>query len=155
MVIGRTGRHLSPDEASTYIAGYTIANDLGDRLLEKRTSQWTSGKMFDTFTPMGPVIFTPDELNNIGHLVMTTTVNGQVVQKGCTCEMFFDVSHLVSELSDLTTLQPGDVILTGSPKLIDGQPNPQVNLKPGDTVEVCIEGIGTLSNPVIAERVTK
>ena len=134
-----------------HIAGYTIANDMGDRDLEKRTSQWTSGKMFDTFTPMGPVMLTPDELPPTVSLQMITRVNGKVVQKGCTSDMFFNVLELVCELSELTTLRPGDVILTGSPKLMEGQPASATPLIPGDQIEVSIEKIGSLSNAIFAE----
>ena len=153
VVIGKRGRNLSSKDALSVVAGYTLANDLGDRLLEKRTSQWTSGKMFDTFTPMGPYLVTPDELPDPGNLEMFTRVNDQVVQRGNTSQMFFDVPQLVSYLSTLTTLEPGDVILTGSPKLMDGEPNPLVKLKPGDVVEVNIEQLSSLVNPVINEQV--
>ncbi len=152
VVIGKRGRNLPQQEISSVIAGYTIANDLGDRLLEKRTMQWTSGKMFDTFTPMGPILITPDELDDIRNLAIFTRVNDRIVQKGNTVQMFFNVPQLISYLSTLTTLDPGDVILTGSPKLMDGEPNPIVSLRPGDCVQVGIETIGTLTNPVIGEK---
>lgn len=151
VVIGKRARHVSKEQAPRHIAGYTMANDLGDRVLEKRTSQWTSGKMFDSFTPLGPAIVTPDELRDPRTLGMQTWVNAQPVQKGCTAEMFFDVDSLISYLSSLTTLEPGDIILTGSPKLMDGQPAPSVALKPGDTVRIALEGVGELVNPVQAE----
>jgi 2-keto-4-pentenoate hydratase/2-oxohepta-3-ene-1,7-dioic acid hydratase in catechol pathway len=151
VVIGKPAHHVDATQALHHVAGYTLANDLGDRLLEKRTSQWTTGKMFDTFTPMGPVLFTRDELTDTRLLAMETRVNGQLVQKGITGEMFFDVSQLVSYLSHLTSLQTGDIILTGSPKLIDDQAPASVSLKPGDTVRVAIEGLGELVNPVEAE----
>ena len=88
VVIGKRSRNLTPQETLSVIAGYTIANDLGDRLLEKRTSQWTSGKMFDTFTPMGPILITPDELNNTSNLAIFTKVNDRIVQKGNTSNVF-------------------------------------------------------------------
>jgi 2-keto-4-pentenoate hydratase/2-oxohepta-3-ene-1,7-dioic acid hydratase in catechol pathway len=152
VVIGERGRNLPPQEACSIIAGYTIANDLGDGLLEKRTSQWTSGKMFDTFTPMGPVMITPDEVDDTSNLDIFSRVNDRVIQKGNTSQMFFDVPQLVSYISTLTTLDPGDVILTGSPKLMEGEPNPNVTIRPGDCVQVGIETIATLTNPVIAEK---
>ncbi len=151
VVVGKRARNVSKGEASRHVAGYTMANDLGDRVLEKRTSQWTSGKMFDSFTPLGPAIVTPDELRDTRNLGMQTWVNDQQVQKGCTAEMFFDVDALVSYLSSLTTLEPGDIILTGSPKLMDGQPAPSAALKPGDTVRIAVDGLGELVNPVEAE----
>ncbi len=152
IVIGRKCRNIQLEEAYSVIAGYTLANDLGDRLLEKRTTQWTSGKMFDTFTPMGPIMFTVDELADVNNLEMLTKVNDQVVQKSNTSQMFFDVPHLVAYLSTLTTLECGDVILTGSPKLMNGQPNPECDLRDGDVIEVSIEGMGSLINPIITEN---
>jgi len=151
VIIGSRGRHLSIENALSCIAGFTIANDVGDRILEKRTTQWTSGKMFDTFTPMGPVLVTPDDLKQTDALEMHTKVNGQIVQHGSTAQMFFDIPQLISLLSELTTLLPGDVILSGSPKMMGDTPNPTIAIKPGDFVEVSIEPLGTLSNPAIAE----
>jgi acylpyruvate hydrolase len=151
VIIGKKGKNHEEDSAACMIAGYTIANDLGDRVLEKRTSQWTSGKMFDTFTPMGPIMITSDELIDTCNLNMFTKVNGQYVQKGNTNQMFFDVQHLVNYISALTTLEPGDVILTGSPKMMDGEPNPSLPLQPGDVVEVSIEGLSSLINSVVSD----
>ncbi len=152
VVIGRQCKNLKVEEAFSVIAGYSLANDLGDRLLEKRTSQWTSGKMFDTFTPMGPIVFTRDEIGDADNLKVVTKVNDQIVQKSNTSHMFFDVPHLVAYLSTLTTLDCGDVILTGSPKLMDGQPNPVCELKSGDLLEVSIEGMGSLINPITVQN---
>ena len=152
VVIGKRSRNLNTEEVDSAIAGYTIANDIGDRSLEKRTSQWTTGKMFDTFTPMGPVLITPDELTDPGNLPMFTKVNSKLLQNGSTANMFFDVNELVCYLSTLTTLEVGDVILTGSPKLMDGNPNPMWNLSPGDLVEVNIDKLGSLINPVKSEK---
>jgi 2-keto-4-pentenoate hydratase/2-oxohepta-3-ene-1,7-dioic acid hydratase in catechol pathway len=148
VIIGKSGKNIPQNKVDSFIAGYTLANDLGDRLLEKRTSQWTSGKMFDTFTPMGPVLITPDELADSTNLKMFTKVNDQLVQKGNTSQMFFNIPFLISYLSTLTTLEPGDVILTGSPKLMDGEPNPLCELCNGDLVEIGIETLGSLMNPV-------
>ncbi|MCX6055591.1 MAG: fumarylacetoacetate hydrolase family protein [Chloroflexi bacterium] len=155
VVIGKRSRNLTLEEVGSSIAGYTIANDIGDRLFEKRTSQWTTGKMFDTFTPMGPVLLTPDELDETGNLSMFTKVNGQLLQKGSTSQMFFNTKDLVCYISTLTTLEVGDVILTGSPKLMDGNANPIWNLSPGDLVEVEIDKIGSLINLVKPEEVVK
>ncbi len=152
VVIGKPAHNLDVADALGYVAGYCLANDLGDRLLEKRTSQWTTGKMFDTFTPLGPAILTADELTDTHDLRMETRVNGDLVQKGNTDGMFFDVAQLVSYISSLTSLAAGDVILTGSPKLIDGNTPPAVVLKPGDTVMISIDGLGELINPVEAEK---
>jgi acylpyruvate hydrolase len=151
IVIGKQAHRVQVGDASNYIAGFTLANDLGDRVLEKRTSQWTSGKMFDSFTPLGPVIVTTDEIVDTHNLSMETWVNNQQVQKGNTGEMFFDISSLVSYISTLTTLEPGDIILTGSPKLMNGEPAPSITLKPGDTIRISVEGLGDLINPVQEE----
>ncbi len=151
VVIGKNVSNLVHNDPSNLVAGFTVANDLGDQLLEKRTSQWTSGKMFDTFTPMGPILITPEELSSTSNLDLFTKVNDRVVQKGNTATMYFNVSQLISYLSTLTTLNPGDVVLTGSPKLMDGEPNPVVFLRSGDLVQTGIETIATLINPVISE----
>lgn len=151
VVIGKCARHVSSADALEVVAGYTLANDVGDRLLEKRTSQWTSGKMFDSFTPLGPWLITKEEIPQPNSLEMTTIVNGQVVQLGNTGDMYFTIPELVSILSNLTTLQPGDLILTGSTKLLAGQANPMIALKPGDNVTIKIDGLGELNNPVQKE----
>jgi acylpyruvate hydrolase len=151
IVMAKRARRVDIDNALSCIGGYTLANDLGDRILEKRTSQWTSGKMFDSFTPIGPALVTPDEIPDIHNLPMETWVNGQQVQKGNTGGMFFGPEYLVSYISHLTTLELGDIILTGSPKLLDGEPAPVVALKPGDTVRINIDGLGELINPVREE----
>jgi len=152
LVINKASRHISVDEAFSSIAGYILANDIGDMLLEQRTSQWTSGKMFDSFTPMGPWLVTKDEIDFKHGLEMTSTINGEIVQSGITAEMFFSPAELIHLISDLTTLYPGDVILTGSPKTMEGKLNPTVFLKDGDIVNITINGLGELSNPVIKEK---
>jgi acylpyruvate hydrolase len=149
VVIGKRAHNV--DDAAACIAGYTLANDIGDRLLEKRTSQWTSGKMFDSFTPIGPSILTPDEMGDTHNLSMQTWVNDQQVQAGNTGQMFFDVEYLVRYISTLTTLEPGDLILTGSPKMIGMQAGPSVSLKPGDMVRISIDCLGELANPAKEE----
>ena len=151
LVISKTARLVSIEESFSYIAGYILANDIGDRALEKRTSQWTSGKMFDSFTPMGPWLVTKDEIGFDDSLEMLSLVNGEVVQKGSTSEMFYNGSELVSILSDLTTLRPGDVILTGSTKCMGNEPNPLGAIADGDSVSISIQGLGELTNPVKKE----
>lgn len=147
-IIGKVSHNVPPENALDCIFGFTIANDVGDRLLEKRTTQWVSGKMFDTFTPIGPFIVPAGEISDIHHLSIETKLNGRIVQVGNTADMFYKVEKLISYLSGLTTLRPGDLILTGSPKLMDGIPAPQHNLKEGDLVEINIGDLGTLINPV-------
>ena len=142
VVIGSRAKHLTPEKALSCVAGYTMANDLGARDLEKRTSQWTTGKLMDTFCPLGPSLVTTDELRQTGDLTMITRINGKTVQLGNTRDMIFSVPFLVSYVSELATLEPGDVILTGSPKLMNGEPAPVVFLEPGDVVEVEIGDLG-------------
>jgi 2-keto-4-pentenoate hydratase/2-oxohepta-3-ene-1,7-dioic acid hydratase in catechol pathway len=151
IVIRKQTRHVSIEESDSSIAGYILANDVGDRVLEKRTTQWTSGKMFDTFTPLGPWLVTKDEILTPENLEMMSIINGKVIQKGNTADMFFDCKEIISILSDLTTLQPGDIILTGSPKCIEKHPNPEISLSEGDLVTIKIGGLGQLSNPVQKE----
>jgi 2-keto-4-pentenoate hydratase/2-oxohepta-3-ene-1,7-dioic acid hydratase in catechol pathway len=108
--------------------------------------------MFDTFTPMGPALLTPDEIHAPDQLEMITKINGEIVQHGCTAVMFFSVETLISMISELTTLLPGDVILTGSPKTMDGQQNLAIAVRPGDVIEASIEKIGVLRNTAVAEE---
>jgi acylpyruvate hydrolase len=153
VVIGSRAKHLDPEKALSCVAGYTMANDLGASDLEKRTSQWTTGKLMDTFCPLGPALVTTDELPEPNNQAVTTRVNGKTVQCGSTRDMIFDVPFLVSYVSELATLEPGDVILTGSPKLMNGEPAPVVFLKSGDVVEMEIGSIGVLRNPVADEPI--
>jgi acylpyruvate hydrolase len=155
VVIGSRAKHLTKEKALSCVAGYTLANDLGARDLENRTSQWTTGKLMDTFCPLGPSLVTVDELRGTCDLTMTTRINGKTVQLGNTREMIFDVPSLVSYVSELATLEPGDVILTGSPKLMNGEPAPVIFLKHGDMIEVEIGGLGILRNPVADEPMEK
>ena len=151
IVIGKMTRNIGPEQAYTSVAGYVLANDIGDRVIEKRTSQWTSGKMFDTFTPIGPWLLTKDELPSPNKLEMISLLNEKLVQKGSTSDMFFTCEEIISYLSELTTLQPGDLILMGSPKIIGNSPNPEVSLSDGDVITIRIEGLGELTNPVQKE----
>jgi acylpyruvate hydrolase len=152
VVIGRRCKYVPEKEALSYVAGYTCANDVSAHDLEFRTSQWTSGKMLDTFCPLGPVLLTADEVRDPGSLRLTTILNGQKVQDERLTDMVFSVPFLVSYVSSLATLEPGDVILTGTPAGIGCNRNPQVFLRAGDRIGVQIDGIGTLTNPVVAEE---
>jgi acylpyruvate hydrolase len=147
--ISQPCHNISLAEAKDCIGGYTITNDIGDSILEKRSSQWVSGKMFDTFTPVGPYLVTPEEVPDPSDLLIQTFHNGKLVQEANTSEMLFDVFEITSYLSTLTTLQPGDLILTGSPKQIHGQPNQIDPLQPGDRLKVVIDGLGELDNYVV------
>jgi 2-keto-4-pentenoate hydratase/2-oxohepta-3-ene-1,7-dioic acid hydratase in catechol pathway len=139
VVIGRTGRWIAAEEAREYIFGYTVADDVTARDLQRRDGQWTRGKGFDTFCPLGPWIET--DLDPADVLVQTR-VNGEMRQMASTREMMFSVEQLIAFISSVMTLEPGDVILTGTPAGIGP-------LKHGDVVEVTVEGIGSLSNPVV------
>jgi acylpyruvate hydrolase len=152
VVIGQRASRLVENEALGCIAGYTIANDLGDRLLEKRTSQWTTGKLMDTFCPMGPTLVTQDEVPDPNNLEINTWLNGKLVQQGNTSMMFFNITYLVSYLSHLTTLEPGDIILTGSPKCLGKQPAPSITLQDHDRIVIEIGNLGQLVNSICFVR---
>jgi acylpyruvate hydrolase len=151
VVIGRRGKYIEERDALQYVAGYTCANDISANDLEFRTSQWTSGKMLDTFCPLGPALMTRDEIADPNALRLRTILNGRTVQDESTSDMVFSVPFLVSYISSLATLEPGDLILTGTPAGIGCNKKPPVWLQPGDWLSVDIEGIGTLTNPVAAE----
>jgi 2-keto-4-pentenoate hydratase/2-oxohepta-3-ene-1,7-dioic acid hydratase in catechol pathway len=140
VVIGRRGRHIPVEEALDYVLGYTCANDVTARDLQRRDDQWTRAKGFDTFCPLGPVIRTGLDPRA---LTIVTRVNGEIRQSGSTSKMVFSVDVLLSAISQVMTLEPGDVLLTGTPSGVG-------ELRDGDVVEVEIEGIGTLANPVEA-----
>jgi acylpyruvate hydrolase len=152
VVIGRRGKYIQESNALNHVAGYTCANDVSAHDIEFRTSQWTSGKMLDTFCPLGPVLVTADEIANPNRLAIKTVLNGRTVQESSTSDMLFSVPFLISYISSLATLEPGDVILTGTPAGVGCNQKPQVFLQAGDEVCVQIEGIGTLANPVVQEE---
>jgi acylpyruvate hydrolase len=151
VVIGRRGKYVAERDALAHVAGYTCANDVSAHDLEFRTSQWTSGKMLDTFCPLGPALLTADEVADPGGLRLRTTLNGETVQEAGTSDMVFSVPFLIHYISSLATLEPGDLILTVAPAGIGCNRRPQVFLRPGDHVSVEIDGVGTLTNPVVAE----
>lgn len=153
VVIGRACKNVRPEDALGYVLGYTCANDVSARdwQLERGGSQWSRGKTFDTFAPLGPCLVTADEIPDPQALRLRTRVNGEVVQDGHTRDMIFDVQALIAFLSGSTTLRPGTVILTGTPFGVGMARTPPRWLRPGDTVSVEIEGIGTLSNDVVEE----
>jgi 2-keto-4-pentenoate hydratase/2-oxohepta-3-ene-1,7-dioic acid hydratase in catechol pathway len=150
VVIGKAAKDVSAAEALNFVLGYTAANDVSARRWQGKRGggQWMRGKSFDTFCPLGPELVTPDELSDPQNLRLTCAVNGQVLQDANTSDMIFPVAELISFLSTGTTLVPGSVILTGTPSGVGFTRKPPVFLMPGDTVEVTVEGIGTLSNPV-------
>jgi 2-keto-4-pentenoate hydratase/2-oxohepta-3-ene-1,7-dioic acid hydratase in catechol pathway len=149
VVIGRTARTVAKDDALEHVFGWTIVNDVTARDLQKRHVQWFIGKSPDTFCPMGPGITTIDELGDIGSSWLRTRVNGELRQEAPISDLIFDVPTLISTLSEVMTLEPGDVIATGTGQGVGIGFEPPVYLASGDVVEVSIDGIGTLSNPVI------
>jgi 2-keto-4-pentenoate hydratase/2-oxohepta-3-ene-1,7-dioic acid hydratase in catechol pathway len=152
VVVGLRGKYIPERDALSYVAGYTCANDVSAHDIEFRTSQWTSGKILDTFCPLGPVLVPAEEITNPNSLVLKTMLNGQTVQEESTSDMVFSVPFLISYISSLASLEPGDVILTGTPAGIGCNRKPQVFLQAGDVISVEIDGIGTLINPVVAEE---
>ena len=149
IVIGRRMQRVPAERVLDHVLGYTVANDVSARDLQFGDGQWTRGKSLDTFCPLGPVVVTPDELGRVDDLRLTTKVNGEVMQDDSTASMIFDVPYLLEFCSRSITLNPGDVILTGTPEGCGEFMDPQRHLSPGDVVEVEIEGIGALSNPVV------
>jgi 2-keto-4-pentenoate hydratase/2-oxohepta-3-ene-1,7-dioic acid hydratase in catechol pathway len=141
VVIGRTGRWITPEDALDHVLGYTIGNDVTARDLQRRDGQWTRAKGFDTFCPLGPWIETDFDPSDA---VIACHVNNEMRQMGSTRDMVFSVRQLIAFASSVMTLEPGDVLMTGTPSGVSP-------LKPGDVVEVTIEGLGKLSNPVIQE----
>lgn len=154
VVIGGTCRNVSPAEAMDCVLGITAANDVTARDWQKEWGggQFCRGKSFDTFCPLGPEIITLDEAGDIGDLRLVTRLNGDVVQDSNTADLIFDIPRLISFVSGSTTLPAGTVILTGTPSGVGVARTPPRFLRAGDVVEVEIEGIGTLRNPVVEEE---
>lgn len=150
-VIGKPAKDVSAAEAPDYVAGYTIGNDVSARRWQAHAGsrQWVRGKSYDTFCPLGPVLVTPDEISDPQNLNMECRLNGEVMQSTSTSDMIFTVAELIEYLSMDTTLMPGTVILTGTPSGVGFIRKPPVYLKQGDRLELTIDGIGTLVNPVV------
>lgn len=155
VVIGKACKNVSKEQALDYVLGYSCANDVSARDWQKDFggSQWCRGKTFDTFCPLGPVLVTRDEIPNPNALQIKTVLNGEVMQDWNTEDMIFDVPTLIEFLSGSTTLQPGTVILTGTPHGVGMARKPPVFLKDGDRISIEIEAIGKLENPVLDEPV--
>ena len=147
-VIGKQARNVSEEDALDYVAGYTITNDVTYRDIQRRTLQWLQGKTVDGSAPMGPYLVTTDELPNPSGLDVVLTVNGEVRQKTNTANLVFSVQKLVAFLSNLMTLEPGDVILTGTPGGVGVAMDPPTFLKDGDVVRIEIDKVGALENTV-------
>ncbi len=148
VVMGRRARNVSQEHAMDYIFGFTVINDVSARDLQFGDKQWVRGKSLDTFCPTGPVVVTTDEIANPHALALRSTINGQMMQDSNTSEMIFNIPYLISFLSQAFTLEPGDLIATGTPNGVGVFRKPQVFLQDGDLVEVEVQGIGKLANPV-------
>ena len=152
VVIGRRARHVSADRAYDYVLGYTAFNDITARDFQFADGQWQRGKSCDTFAPMGQTIVTTDTITDPQKLSIKLTLNGETMQDSNTDQMIFSVSHLIEFISESITLEPGDVIATGTPAGVGFARKPPVFLKPGDQMEIYIQGMGGLGNPVVAEQ---
>jgi acylpyruvate hydrolase len=155
-VIGSGGRHIAKARALDHVAGWSVFNDASIRDYQFKTPQWTVGKNFDNTGAFGPTFVTADELPSgaVG-LALETRLNGAVVQAASTRDMIFDVATLISTLSEAITLEPGDLIVTGTPAGVGFGRKPQLWMKPGDIVEVEVEGLGVLRNPVVDAPIVK
>src|SRR5881227_965343 len=150
VIIGRRAKQVSEAEALDYVFGYSLINDVSARDLQYGDKQWTRGKGLDTFAPLGPFITTRDEIENVQSLKIEGVLNGDVMQSSNTAKMIFSVAYLVSYLSQGITLEPGDVIASGTPDGVGAFRKPPVFLKDGDVFEVRIEKLGTLRNSIVA-----
>jgi 2-keto-4-pentenoate hydratase/2-oxohepta-3-ene-1,7-dioic acid hydratase in catechol pathway len=150
VVIGRTARDVPAARALDYVLGYTCANDVSARHWQKHGGggQWVRGKSFDSFCPLGPVLVTADEIPDPQTLEIRSVLNGRTMQSSRTADMIFPVAELIAFISRDTTLLPGTVILTGTPEGVGFTRQPPVFLADGDTIEIIIERVGTLGNPV-------
>jgi 2-keto-4-pentenoate hydratase/2-oxohepta-3-ene-1,7-dioic acid hydratase in catechol pathway len=148
VVIGRTARYVSKEQALDHVWGYTIINDASARDFQALTTQWMAGKIFETAAPVGPFIADRQEIPDPHTLELKTFVNGKQMQRGNTKTLIFDVRYLVSYLSGLMTLSPGDLIATGTPPGVGSGMKPPVFMNPGDVCRVEIDGLGSMENPI-------
>jgi acylpyruvate hydrolase len=153
VVIGSEARNLSIETALQAVAGYTVGNDVSARTIQLRVSQWVTGKTPDTFCPIGPWMATAETVGDPQALAISTAIGDETLQSASTTQMIFTVAHLLVYLSSLVTLRPGDLILTGTPAGVGHSRKPPRYLQAGDVVEVTIERIGTLRNPVVSSQV--
>ncbi|MGR3802485.1 fumarylacetoacetate hydrolase family protein [Marinibacterium profundimaris] len=152
VIIGKPGKYIAEADAMDHVAGFAVTNDVSERAFQiEREGQWTKGKSCDNFGQIGPWLVTPDEVADVQDLPMWLTVNGESMQNGSTNTMVFGVKYLVSYLSQFMSLQAGDVISTGTPPGVGLGLTPQRYLKPGDVVELGIEGLGAQRQDVVAE----
>jgi 2-keto-4-pentenoate hydratase/2-oxohepta-3-ene-1,7-dioic acid hydratase in catechol pathway len=156
VVVGQGGRHIAREKAWEHVGGYTVGHDVSARdwQLNKPGKQWMAGKTFDTFAPIGPELVSPDEVSDPHGLGIRLRLNGQTMQDSSTRQLVFGIDELIAYLSQVMTLEPGDLIFTGTPPGVGMARKPPVWLKPGDVVEVEIDQLGTLRNSVVAESAT-
>ncbi len=151
LVVGRRGKDIpQTQEAFEYLAGYTIFNDVSVRDYQRRTVEWLQGKNFDGSGPIGPAIVTSDEITNPAAFDVALRLNGEVMQQANTSDFIFDIPTILAYISQIMTLEPGDIIATGTPSGVGSARKPPVFLKAGDSVQIEISGLGTLENPVVA-----
>lgn len=151
-VVGRPVRHATPEEALEAIAGYTVFNDVTARDWQWRTKQWVQGKTFEATTPVGPAVVTGDEVDHARDLEVRCQVDGQLMQQGRTSDLVFPPETIVAYMSTVLTLQPGDLIATGTPSGVGVKRDPPVFLQPGQEVRTSVEGLGELVNRCVAEK---
>jgi 2-keto-4-pentenoate hydratase/2-oxohepta-3-ene-1,7-dioic acid hydratase in catechol pathway len=152
VIIGKRAKYVSEEDAMDYVAGYAVTNDVSERAFQiERAGQWTKGKSCDNFGQIGPWLVTRDDVADPQNLLMWLTVNGKKMQDGSTSTMVYGVAHIVSYLSQFMSLNPGDVISTGTPPGVGMGQNPQQYLRPGDVVELSIAGLGQQRQDVIAD----
>jgi len=152
VIIGKPGRAIPEDRSLEHIAGFACYNDVSVRDFQQHTSQFTPGKNFYRSGAFGPWIVTPDEVGDISRQTLLTRLNGEEVQRATIDDLVFDVPRLIEYCSTFTQLEPGDVIVTGTTGGVGAYRKPPLWMRPGDTVEVEVSGIGVLRNPVIAEE---
>jgi 2-keto-4-pentenoate hydratase/2-oxohepta-3-ene-1,7-dioic acid hydratase in catechol pathway len=150
-VIGKGGYRIPASAWREHVYGYTIVNDVSARDFQRSSTQWSMSKSFPTFCPIGPAIVTADEIPDPHNLTISLTIDGEVLQNSNTSGLVFQIPALIEYLSSITPLEPGDIVSTGTPPGVGMGRTPPRWLKPGETVTVTVEGIGSLSNPVLAE----
>ena len=151
IVIGRAGRHVVSSDAPEHIFGFTILNDVSIRDWQNRTPQWLQGKTFEATTPLGPAVVTADELDGASDLLIRCEVDGKTMQEARTSDLWFSPNDIVSYVSEIVTLRPGDLIATGTPAGVGVGRDPQLFLRAGQTVRTTIEGVGEIVNVCVQE----
>ncbi|MCI2975400.1 MAG: fumarylacetoacetate hydrolase family protein [Ferrimicrobium sp.] len=149
VVIGKAARNVSEAQALDHVAGYTVVNDVSFRDYQNRTSQFLQGKIFEATTPVGPHMVTRDEVDDANDLAMTLSVDGEIMQQGRSSQMIFSIAETIAYVSQILTLEPGDLLSMGTPSGVGAGRNPQRFLQPGELMESSVEGIGALANRIV------